>query len=433
MVAEGAQARLFSLMTARNRFAALLAALALYALWGSPTPDRPGVAELLIFILLAGAAGWSGLSVLWRDPLPSGVQGGWIRAGQVLFCYGLVVPVLGGLLRGQEPLAMIRDGAAFLFMLMPLFLWGVVAGDGRRTRMLTVAAVIVGMVFAVRAAGPLLLARVGRDDFAPYLRPDDLAYFANAPTVLFAALMLWGGAGWWLYARYRGCGRVDISPWGGGLVLAAAGAVPFAAMALAQQRVTIMAVMAGLAFLLLVALVRRPYRAALLWGVAAFAVAAAWPVLDGVFAALWAKTMAVGANNRWQEAAAVMAALDGDVAAVLWGKGWGALLQSPAVGEYPVNFTHNLLTAYWLKTGLCGVGLVLLYLGGLARFLWPLFWRWPVIALALAAPLGVNMLLYASYKSLDFGIILLLLAAWGTGAVSLHRGGIYSMSEGSPD
>jgi hypothetical protein len=37
-------------------------------------------------------------------------------------------------------------------------------------------------------------------------------------------------------------------------------------------------------------------------------------------------------------------------------------------------------------------------------------------------------MLYASFKSLDFGVILLVLAVWGGRAVSLHPRRVYSMS-----
>ena len=97
---------------------------------------------------------------------------------------------------------------------------------------------------------------------------------------------------------------------------------------------------------------------------------------------------------------------------ILFGKGWGATLASPAVGGMVVNYTHNLLTALWLKTGLIGLILAGLYIAGLAKGLVPLLWTNPVLAVALAVPLVIDTLLYASYKSLDFGLILLLIALY---------------------
>ncbi|HEY0901002.1 MAG TPA: hypothetical protein VGD95_02655, partial [Micavibrio sp.] len=97
---------------------------------------------------------------------------------------------------------------------------------------------------------------------------------------------------------------------------------------------------------------------------------------------------------------------------LLWGQGWGAGLVSPAVGPDMVNYTHNLFTTYLLKGGLVAVALVFIYLVGLCRGLWPLIWAHPVRALAVAAPFFIDITLYASFKSLDFGLLLLLIALW---------------------
>ena len=85
-----------------------------------------------------------------------------------------------------------------------------------------------------------------------------------------------------------------------------------------------------------------------------------------------------------------------------------------------VNFTHNLFTSYWLKTGLIGVCL-------LAVYLFRLGWGWigllrggPVLGVALAVPLMIDIVLYASFKSLDFGLILVILAVYAPGRARLR-------------
>jgi hypothetical protein len=132
------------------------------------------------------------------------------------------------------------------------------------------------------------------------------------------------------------------------------------------------------------------------------------PSLDNLSRSLARKQDIVGLNMRVQEAAAVVEAVESSPGSVLFGKGWGATLASPAVGGVVVNYTHNLLTAIWLKMGLAGLILAGLYIAGLALGLLPLLWTNPVLAMALAVPLVIDTLLYASYKSLDFGLILLL-------------------------
>src|SRR5690606_20532715 len=104
--------------------------------------------------------------------------------------------------------------------------------------------------------------------------------------------------------------------------------------------------------------------------------------------------------------------MDDSMPHMFFGRGFGATVQSPAVGNMTVNFTHSLLTSFWMKTGLFGLALVLAYLVGLGRVLWRGLFIHPVLAVALAVPFAIDIALYASFKSLDFGLILLLIALW---------------------
>src|SRR5262249_28155118 len=124
------------------------------------------------------------------------------------------------------------------------------------------------------------------------------------------------------------------------------------------------------------------------------------------------KTSQVGLNMRWQEAQAVFALLDNSAWSMLFGRGWGATLVSPAVGDVPINYTHSLITTYMLKAGLSGLGLALSWLYRLGQGLVRLFPARPILAVALAGPLLIDIFLYASFKSLDFGLILFLIPLW---------------------
>ncbi len=121
-------------------------------------------------------------------------------------------------------------------------------------------------------------------------------------------------------------------------------------------------------------------------------------------------------NMRWAEASAVIHEISASLPTMIFGKGWGATIASPAVGGVTVNFTHCLLTTYWLKTGLVGLFLALLYLFHIGVLLMRLLKVNPVMAVALGGPLAIDVLLYASFKSLDFGLVLLLVPLWAAGA-----------------
>jgi len=114
---------------------------------------------------------------------------------------------------------------------------------------------------------------------------------------------------------------------------------------------------------------------------------------------------------RSAEWAAVWAEVSAHPISLLIGKGWGATFSSPAVADIEVNFTHGLLSSLLLKTGLIGLGLGLVYLGALGRGWLNMFKTHPVIVVALGGPILIDVFLYASFKSLDFGLMLLLLAS----------------------
>ena len=78
------------------RFAALAAALLLYGIAGSPTPDNPGILEAAIGLLLI-------LSV----SLPAS---GPRLAFLPLLAFGMTVPLAAGCYIGYAPPAILRDG-----------------------------------------------------------------------------------------------------------------------------------------------------------------------------------------------------------------------------------------------------------------------------------------------------------------------------------
>jgi hypothetical protein len=130
-----------------------------------------------------------------------------------------------------------------------------------------------------------------------------------------------------------------------------------------------------------------------------------------VSTSLWEKTRSVGLNMRPQEMAAVWDIMSADPMTLLFGIGWGGVFNSPAVGGLAVNFTHNFFSSMFLKCGLFGVILSSAYIAGLLERLVRVIKKNPVFGLALAAPILIDLTLYASFKSLDFGLVLLMIPA----------------------
>lgn len=380
------------------KLAALLGAIFIYALFSSPTPDHPGWAEALTGLLLIAAVGLPrSFSLLTRLP-----PRGWQRAAWALMIYGLSAPLIAGLFSGNAVGAMLRDIIPFLFFLLPLFLYAPLHGQKHAVPALIAAVCFAGITFALRVLTPVF------KNFSWQMAPPaDPFYLANAPTVLFAALFLGGMAGTALYRSVRPHSFLRAALF---LFLAF---IPLAAMALILQRASMGVFAVAMILLLAIGFCKNPRRALAPLCLMLVLMAAFWGPLGMLFANLETKTALVGLNMRAQEARAVMEAIGDSSWAILFGRGWGARFADPAVGGMVVNFTHNLFTSFWLKTGLCGVILAGWYLMVLSLRLWPLLWRRPVLALALAGPLAVDSFLYASFKSLDFGLVLLLIALAG--------------------
>jgi len=118
------------------------------------------------------------------------------------------------------------------------------------------------------------------------------------------------------------------------------------------------------------------------------------------------KSSLVGANMRAEEWAAVWGQISQHPLTLIFGRGWGAFFASPAVADIEVSYTHSLLSMMLLKIGVLGFGLCVLYIGALFLALLRCFRGGEVLVLALAAPLLIDVFLYAAYKSLDFGLLL---------------------------
>lgn len=406
MTTDISSPRFFSRMDVSDfRFMFFVAAVVVYGIGSSPTPDTIGGAEIFTGLFLILAAGsWKVARVFWK-PAPAA----WGNAAQVFLFYGLTVPIVAGVAGGHDTGGMIRDLIAFLFLLLPLFMHDLCAHKENYRRPLTAAIVITGLLFSLRVLAPVFQKETGP---VWYIQPPaDPFYLANAPTVLFAALLLGGLAGKQIFMR------INLKNISGAALFSVLAFFPLAAMALITQRASMGVIALSTLLLMAVAFWRAPRRAVVPLIALLLAAWVGWDAISFIGYEAARKTAAVGINMRWAEAMAVINDLAASPLAVIFGKGWGASVASPAVGGVTVNFTHSLLTTYWLKTGLLGLSLALFYLFHIAQLLWRMLFNNPIMALALAGPLAIDTLLYASFKSLDFGLVLLLVPLWAAAAV----------------
>ncbi|MCB1562375.1 MAG: hypothetical protein KDJ75_02265 [Alphaproteobacteria bacterium] len=397
-------------------FSLFVSAVLLYALQGSPTPDHPGIVEALVGLLLTLSA-LPYLPALFTGPHPKGAL--WYEAGKILLLAGISLPLAIGIIAGNAPSLIIRDVIPFIFMMIPVLYVPLFRERPALFKPFLLLVLIAGALSAFRAFAESFSGIAGLMALLFPSGSNELYYLANVPTVLFSALFLTGCA----LHFFTGANRLRDIVYAG--ICAAAAGFILLPVALTLQRASLgfFILYTGIAFG--VALIRRPRRVLLLLPLL---LAALWPLADTLhtlFQALAHKTALVGVNMRAEDARAVWMEISGSPVSLLFGKGWGAVFTSPAAGGVSVNFTHNLPTSFLLKTGLSGLTLVLLYLYGLGRLLFTIILpQRPLLALALAGPLLIDLTLYASFKSLDFGLVLLVIPA--ACAVASEGGLLYS-------
>lgn len=381
----------------------LLGAIALYGLAGSPTPDNPGIVELLIAALLVAAIGADGILRVF-SLRESG--GPFLMTLRVVFLYGLFLPLLVGAARGSDPGLMLRDLAAFAFLGLPLFLAARLRSVPDMLPFLTLALVGAGCLFALRTLRPA---------FNIWIPEGELLYLSNSPLTLFAGLCL-AGVLWRSLHRVpapRAMLQVAVCTAGLALVLAA--------MLLDVQRATIGAVLITLMLLALHDFIRAPRRTVLPLLLLGMIAAILFPWLGAALGAMGAKTAEVGMNARVQEARAVYDALQAAPWGLLTGLGWGSVFASPAVAGLEVNYTHSLLTTLLLKGGLPLLAAALAMAAAALYEIFLIFQKDSGRGLALLWPFAIPLLLYASHKSLDYGLLLLMIGVWSVRVQALQR------------
>lgn len=380
----------------------LFAAIFIYALAGSPTPDNPGLVEACIGILLV-------LSVVTAG-IPKAIsftigRNGFLKTLQVLFLSGLILPTAAGVYLGNDHMLMLRDILAFAFLALALFLSDMLAVHTKGSKILTGLVLFAGLAFCLRTLIPA---------FNIWIPQGELLYLSNSPLALFAAVYM----AVQLWVSLESFSRLNIFSV---LACLAGLGVLIAAMLLDVQRATVGAVLITWGILALYGFFRHPRRIVLPLILIGALAAALFPIVSDALHAMATKTEQVGLNARLAEATAVFDTLMAYPPSLFVGLGWGSTFPSPAVGGITVNYTHSFLTTMALKGGLVMLFLSVLMVLAALHQIFLIFQRDRVRGLALFWSLLIPVFLYASHKSLDFGLLLLLIGVWSTDPGPLHK------------
>lgn len=362
----------------------------LYGIWGTPTPDAIGwleitIGALLIFLCLPKLQDLKSIEHIKSD------TGFWLAAAGMFS--GLIMAGVAG----NAPNAVTRDLLAFMFLLLPFWL-SPYREDCIMRKLLISGSIFVGLSFSLRfltSIDPLALAN-GTAFSDPHY-----SYLANSPLVLFTALYM-------LYKvfealHHNAINIVRIAAY------ALAMAIPLLAMGVMQQRATLLCIAVYAVILSLWTLLTKPAKGVFILAIAATLSFSMWDALYELLIVLWEKTRLSGTNMRLMEWQAVLSQIDSNTLTALFGKGWGSAFFSPAVGNVPVTFTHSLLSMYLLKIGIFGTALLCAYFTSLLYQAKTNIAQSPFLFLTLLFPFLIGIFLYANFKSLGFGIILLML------------------------
>lgn len=363
---------------------AFAAAIVLYALFSSPTPDAPGFVECgILGLLLVAATSFALPRERWGWPY------------FVMLGYGLTVPLLTAAVQGHDSADILRDLIAFGALAFPVVFYALFPPEQRAQKYLLLSLLGVGMAFSVR-----YLLRAWQDITSLGLVELDhhFLYLANSPLVAFAAA----------YLLLRGCFTEQKFPLAFALIIASF--IPVAAMIGMLQRATLALLFVAWFGMLIWALVKHPCRGVTVLVFCLAVMSILWPLPMLVWESLSAKTVAVGWNARGFEIAALLDALNQNPVTAIFGTGWGSLVKSPAVGDLWVRFSHSLMSSLLWKTGWLGLAMGAAAMAALTLDALRRLRHDRVLTIALILPLFPALFLYGSYKSLCFGLLLLGLA-----------------------
>jgi len=331
-----------------------------YGLFSSPTPDKIGVAEVLLGILLMISV-WPGIKnffALKADvPLPV----------RISILYLLIVPLIAGL-KGHMPMRdIIRDFVPMCYMLLPVLYAPQIKRNPEVWRnMFKIGILIVAVIFAIRFYILGLIINTPKPGFA--LCDNDL--FLNLdPTVIFSYIYFVCMTMVALYYEKI----TDFFVYGTiGLFLCS---LPFVQM-LRLQMVLILFVLILLFSHLTI--IYKKWKMSLLLFLCIVNAFIYLPQVRGFFehaiAVIVNKTLYAGfSNNRIDEIKVVLSHFASSPKSIFLGWGWGDKMVLPTTGNLPVRFVHVGFLYYLWKAGILGFIAIITYwsyfIGRMARVL----------------------------------------------------------------
>ena len=361
------------------RSALFILSVLIYAFFSSPTPNIFGWAELVCLVCLGiSISHIKTINLMLSDTLmsPLGLH-------RIFVLWMLSVPLLIGVINGHSLHDIIRDLIPILLLCLPMIIPDI------KPSHLAIVLAAGGAAFSLRY---LFYAMPNVFNIGIVPAHDSLLYLANSPLVPFASII---GFSWLLTLRPSSL----IYP----LIGCAMFIITMASMAFMVQRAPIVLVSIACIVLTVIRVSHTPFKTTVIIGLLLISAAPALSIITQITSGLIEKSIAVGTNSRLDE---MFAALQ---YSSLFGHGWGMEWQSPAVGDYWVRYTHNMTMYYWLKAGIIGGMLSVLFIYVWIKESIGLMRHNLAIGLAIIIPLCIHFFLYTGYKTFDISLLLALI------------------------
>ena len=368
-----------------------------YGFLGDPTPTT--INFISIFWI-----GFLVLSFSWQN-LPNIKSFSAFKIAAIsVFTFGLIAPLIVGALSGHDFILMSRDILSYLFVFIG-FLY-ILTFNEKRTQTIKVflgGLLIIALAMALRRLG---LMPYGLDRASVFEDPFALSV---VPEILFGAIFL-------ISFAILNFLKTDKSVFNQTATFI--GLILMASPLLAVMHMSVMRAGIGMVFIatlisLSILLLNRPYVAMFLSAIFAGGVMVLLKPLNAVFQLFWLKTVMIGTNNRLLEIKVVLQDVLSNPVSFVLGKGWGTVINNPAVGGEQVLYTHSLLSSSLLKGGFLMTILISVYLLWLFTGIFKQLFKekrplYISLYLAISMTLLVNILIYGGYKTIGFGVVIAL-------------------------
>ena len=365
--------------------------IAIYAIFGQPTPEKIGLVEIIIALgLIVSIGAFNFLGAITLRPLFEKGREDFEKIASIALCFLFVIPTVIGLFNGNSLVFIMRDLIPLMYSFLPVFLYHKISK--KNINNLYYICMYAGVILALRF---LYVSGFSWDLLGKHQFYDNNMYLAISPFILFATMFLFLDF-FEVKSFFKKGFYMFYSVLCAGAILAT------------SQRAS-----AGAGFIFACLYIFNKSRksiAYLFMGALAFFIL--YLCFDDYimtsFSMLVEKTKVVGTNSRIAEFSGVIAEVKDSVFSTLFGRGWGHKFYSPAVHEQ-AGFTHCMFSYFLLKTGFVGALVYSMYILSIFTEIFYKNKNLNFISYACLPPLLISMTLYTGYKYFDFGCLLLVL------------------------